>query len=61
LLDGTRDREAILQAIIDKCVAGDLKLANNNVPITDKATIEHLVRQLLPQAIKDLRRLGLLV
>ena len=61
LLDGTRDREAIDQAIIEKCVAGDLKLANNNVPITDKATIEHLVRQLLPQAIKDLRRLGLLV
>jgi methyltransferase-like protein len=61
LMDGTRDREAILQAIIDKCVAGDLKLANNNVPITDKPTIEHLVRQLIPQAIKDLRRLGLLV
>ncbi|MFM8932095.1 MAG: methyltransferase regulatory domain-containing protein, partial [Gemmataceae bacterium] len=61
LLDGTRDREAINQAIIEKCVAGDLKLANNNVPITDRPTIEHLVGQLVPQAVRDLRRLGLLV
>ena len=61
LLDGKNNREAIIQGAIDKCVAGDLKLANNNVPVTDKATIEHLVRQLIPQAINDLRRLGLLV
>lgn len=61
LLDGKNNREAIIQGVIDKCVAGDLKLANNNVPVTDKATIEHLVRQLIPQAINDLRRLGLLV
>lgn len=61
LLDGENDLKTITQKIIDRCVSGELKLANNNIPVTDKPTIEHLVAQLMPAAINDLRRLGLLV
>ena len=61
LLDGKHDLGQITSALINKCLAGDLRLANNNVPVTDRPTIEHLVKQFAPQSLIDLRRMGLLV
>ena len=61
LVDGTRDIKAIKAELVKKCVDGQFRLAKDNVPITDKNTIELLLEQILPQALKELERLALLI
>ena len=61
LVDGTRDLKAIKADLVQKCMEGQFRLAKDNVPVTDKNTLELLLDQILPQALKELERLALLI
>jgi methyltransferase-like protein len=61
LVDGTRDLKAIKADLVRKCMEGQFRLAKDNVPVTDKNTLELLLDQILPQALKELERLALLI
>ncbi|MFM7111851.1 MAG: hypothetical protein ACKO26_11965, partial [Planctomycetota bacterium] len=61
LVDGTRDLKSIKAELVKKCLEGQFRLAKDNVPVTDKNTLELLLEQILPQALKELERLALLI
>jgi len=54
LLDGTRDRAAILEALVQKALAGDLKVAKDGQPLTTDADVRAALASVLDQAIANL-------
>lgn len=54
LLDGTRDRAAILNDLVAKSLAGDLKVAKDGQPITDEGEIRTALQSVLEPAINNL-------
>lgn len=54
LLDGTRDRAAILGELVNKSLAGDLKVAKDGQPITSEAEIRTALESVLDPAINNL-------
>jgi methyltransferase-like protein/SAM-dependent methyltransferase len=54
LLDGTRDRAAILNDLVAKSLAGDLKVAKDGQPITAEAEIRTALQSVLDPAMNNL-------
>ena len=60
-MNGFELLKAIKADLVQKCMEGQFRLAKDNVPVTDKNTLELLLDQILPQALKELERLALLI
>ena len=54
LLDGTRNRAAILDELVQKSLSGDLKVAKDGQPITSEAEIRTALDSVLDAAINNL-------
>jgi methyltransferase-like protein len=61
LLDGTRDRAAILQGLGPLIESGAVRLKRDNEPVTDCAGAMHLLAEQLEDALKNVARVPLLV
>jgi hypothetical protein len=61
LCDGTRDREALIEGIMQALEKKEFVLNENNQPITDTARLKVVVEQLYDGGVKNLQTLGLLL
>jgi len=61
LLDGTRDRAAILNDLVQKSLTGDLKVAKDGQPITSEEEIRTALQSVLDPAINNLAVQSLMV
>ena len=61
LLDGTRDRAALLTAVLDKFHAGVLKIEQDDKPVTDDERATPILNDVLAQELPRLARSALLV
>ena len=60
LLDGSRDRSALLEALAQMVESGDMTLHRNEDPVVGPAAIRDALGPVLEQALSDLGRLALL-
>jgi methyltransferase-like protein len=61
LCDGTRDREGLIEGIMQALENKEFVLNENNQPITDTARLKVVVEQLYDGGVKNLQTLGLLL
>jgi SAM-dependent methyltransferase len=61
LADGTRTVREIGLEIVERCVRGDLKLAQGGQQVTDRKAVEETIGGALPQLLKHLERMAVLV
>jgi methyltransferase-like protein len=61
LLDGTRDRPAILEALIQKALTGDLRVQKDGKPLTDAADMRAALTAVLEPALNNVAIQGLCV
>jgi methyltransferase-like protein/2-polyprenyl-3-methyl-5-hydroxy-6-metoxy-1,4-benzoquinol methylase len=61
LLDGTRDRPALAEAVTEAVAGGRLHLAQNGRPVTDRDEVRAAVGAILDQALANIARQALLV
>lgn len=61
LLDGVRDRPAILDALVEKALAGDLHVQRNGVAVADAAGIRHALGVILEPSLNNLAVQAVLV
>jgi len=61
LLDGTRTQTDIIEEIVRKCQAREWNLGHEGVPVTDAAMIRQLILPVLPTALNELRKSGILL
>jgi hypothetical protein len=61
LLDGTRDRVALADALAASVAAGRLHLAQNGQPVTERSEVRTAVGAILDQALANIARQALLV
>jgi methyltransferase-like protein/SAM-dependent methyltransferase len=54
LLDGTRDRAAILESLVQKALGGDLKVAKDGQPVTSEVEIRAALASVIDPAINNL-------
>jgi hypothetical protein len=54
LLDGTRDRSLILEALLQKALSGDLTIQRDGRPQTDAEAIRRALMAILDQALNNL-------
>ena len=60
LLDGTRDRTAILEALVQKAIAGDLRVQKDGQPLADAEEIRGALLAVLDPALNNVAVQGLL-
>jgi len=60
LLDGKHTRADIIEEIVRKCQAKEWNLGHEGVPVTDAARIRELITPVLPTAIAELQKSGIL-
>jgi methyltransferase-like protein/cyclopropane fatty-acyl-phospholipid synthase-like methyltransferase len=60
LLDGTRDKQALAQALIDAVKAGELRLDREGVHVTHESDIADSARDNVNRALATLQRAGML-
>lgn len=61
LLDGTRDRAALLEALVKKALTGDLRVQKDGQPQTAEAEIRVALQSVLDQALNNVAAQSLLV
>jgi methyltransferase-like protein/SAM-dependent methyltransferase len=61
LLDGSRDRAAILEALVQKAIAGDLRVQKDGQQLTGTAEIRAALTAILDPALNNITVQGLLV
>lgn len=61
LLDGTRDRTALLDALAERVAADDVTIYQNGEPVRDPATLRLALGDMLDAALRNLARNSLLV
>ena len=61
LLDGTRTREELVEALTADAVRGELKVARNNQPVTEEAAVRDALTAVLDPALTTLAGHALLV
>jgi methyltransferase-like protein/SAM-dependent methyltransferase len=61
LLDGGRDRTALVQALTERALQGDLELQQDGRPLTDAAVIRSVLQQELEASLHRLARSAVLV
>lgn len=61
LLDGTRDRTAILEALVKKAMTGDLRVQKDGQPQTGESEIRVALNSVLEQALNNIAAQSLLV
>ena len=54
LLDGTRDRKAILEALVHKALTGDLNVAKEGQPLKEEAAIRAALESVLDPALNNI-------
>jgi methyltransferase-like protein/SAM-dependent methyltransferase len=54
LLDGTRDRAAILEALVQRAMSGDLKVAKDGQPVTDANEVRAALASVIDPAINNI-------
>ncbi len=54
LLDGTRDRTAILEALVQKALSGDLRVQKDGQPLADEKEIRAALLSVLEQALNNI-------
>jgi methyltransferase-like protein len=60
-LDGTRNRQALLEALMDRFRQGALRLSQDETPITDAARAQDIMVEILDQQLPRLAKAALLV
>lgn len=61
MLDGTRNRDEIIAEIVRKCQAREWNLGHEGVPVTDPAKVRELISPVLPTALNELQKSGILI
>jgi methyltransferase-like protein/SAM-dependent methyltransferase len=60
LLDGSRDRPALVQALLGRWTEGVLQMAEDEKPVTDRTRAENILTQLLHPQLAGLAKVALL-
>jgi methyltransferase-like protein len=61
LLDGTRDRAAVVEVLVDKALTGSLDIQEEGVPVTDPRRVRELLEPALDATLEDLAATALLI
>ena len=60
LIDGTRDRDALVSALLERVAAGGLQFSRNGVPVAEQGELAEIARQEVERTLGALQRAGLL-
>jgi methyltransferase-like protein/2-polyprenyl-3-methyl-5-hydroxy-6-metoxy-1,4-benzoquinol methylase len=61
LLDGTRDRSALVEGLLPLIDSGEATVKIDNQPVTDKAAARRLMENQLEEALRNIARIPLLI
>jgi methyltransferase-like protein len=60
LLDGTRDRSALVEGLLPLIDSGEATVKLDNRPVTDRSAARHLMEDQLEEALRNIARIPLL-